>query len=272
MAKATKTEIAQVQASTVLLKLEQLADQRADFEKNEFARTNQRLYEILAEIYEQYEVLNGNRALLMLMIEKVGEHLKAKGQRIQENTQVLSLFVRMVFNSERQRIHNYTRAIQAAKEDNVKPKDFAKYVTDKGGIEECRLQSKPTEGELKTQAAIEQGMPLVEEIFATPEKTPLATFKVNPSLLSNLKGKPMAILLGEFDSMGNVKVVTVVPGYKESVITWAKEKMAVHLANQQAISKAEASKVEADDAIDDAVSVSRKIEMGTATVGELALA
>lgn len=272
MAKATKTELAQVQASTILLKLDQLSDQRADFEQNEFARSNQRLYEILAEIYAQYEAMNGNRALLMLMIEKVSERLKAKGQRVQENSLVLSLFVRMVFNSERQRIHNYSRAIQAAKEDKVAPKDFAKYVTDKGGIEECRLKSKPTEGELKTQAAIEQGMPLVEEIFASPTKTALASFKVNPSLLKEIHGKPMAILLGEFDNFGNVKVVTVVPGYKESVVTWAKEKMAIHLANEQEKSKTEACKVEADTAIDDAVSVSRKVEMGTATVGELAMA
>lgn len=272
MAKASKTELAYVKASTLMLKLEQLSDQRAEFEKNELARTNQRLYEILAEVYEQYEAVKSERSYLIAVTKVLTDNLKSKGQRVQDNTLVLALFVRMVFKSDRQRIHTYTRAIQAAHEDGVGPKEFAAYVTAQGGVEECRVKTKQTEGELKTLEAIEQGMPLVEEIFASPTKTALASFKVNPSLLKEIHGRPMAILLGEFDNLGNVKVVTVVPGYKESVVTWAKEKMAIHLANEQEKSKTEARKVEADTAIEDAVSVSRKVEMGTATVGELAMA
>jgi len=268
MTGTTTLTSAHIKAQSHIAILEHLACLFEQFERDEFTRTHQKLYEILAKVYEQYLALKTDRSLLSTVAKELVNELKRKGQRVQANSTVLSLFVRTVFpNSGRQRIHNYVRAIQAAHADNVPPCDFAAFVTDQGGIEECGFRTK--NHEQKDHALLVNGMQLVEDMLTSPNKTALASFKADLDLLSELKGSNIAVLLGEVDAAGNVTVVSVVPGYKKSVVAWAKGCMAHYLSGLADQASHEDKKFNAANAIDEAVSMSRKIDLGTATFGEL---
>lgn len=268
MAKTKPLTTEQITAQACIKSLEHLASVFAQFECEEFNRTNQKLYEILAKVYEQYWALKKDSSLLRTVTKELANELKRKGQRIQTNSNILSLFVRMVFpNSRRQRIHNYARAIQVAYAENVLPENFVTFVTEQGGIEECCSQ--PKNDEKKDAVQIEKGLELYEDMMSSPNPTALACFKANPNLLTELNGSNIAVLLGKIDKDGNVTVVSVVPGYKKSVVEWAKERMALYLSKAVETTSLADKKANAADAIDAAVTVSQKIDLGTAKLGEL---
>lgn len=259
-----------LKASAMIEKLDKLAAERKEFERTDMARTNKKLYELLSNVYKSYEEAASSSAVLKLTVQGLTTILKKHGQRVQQNSTALSLFVRYVFDSERQRIFNYTRAIQAAKASDVKPEQFIEFVTEAGGIEECKAQAKPNEKISEMQQKIAEVMPLVDELLSKDGGQVLASFKVDAKLVDDIKGSGMAFMVGTCDAKGNIKVRSVIPGYSAGFENWAKKKMAQYLQAQKAVSNKKTAQAEQEKAIGEAISTINKAKAGTIKVGELA--
>jgi len=260
-----------VKASTAIVELDKLAQACATFESTELARTNQILYGLLAQVYKQYSLVAADKKVLSDVVKALVVILKTRGQRVQNNTSALSLFVRYVFNSDRQRIFNYTRAIQAAKSSKVGADDFVAFVNAAGGIEECKAQVPASADQQLKQEKLAQAMPLVDEVLSKDNNSvSLAHFKVDADMVKDLAESGLAVMLGTCDKQGNIVVRSVVPAHNEGYIKWAKQKMASYLADKQQQSSTAQAQAQQQASVDQALEILAKVQAGTVTVGEIA--
>lgn len=272
MAKATNQAVntSAVKASTIIVELDKLATVRAEFEKTVLARTNQRLYQILGDVYAQYVNASKTAAVLKDTLAALKSGLEKNGVRVQKNSLAISVFVRYVFNSDRQRVHNYTRAIQAAISHNIPPADLASFINNAGGIEECKQKVVSRTNVLGKKQKIARAMPLVEETLGDSAiNKPLAKFSVPPQFVAASYQKGFTFLIGKADKQGNVKVLSVIPAYSEGVEKWAKQSLASFLDDEQVESAKKAKEKAKAKAIDKALGASSKKVSTEVTVGEL---
>ena len=130
-----------VKATSMVEQLDKLSVAREEFEKTDWARTNQKLYELLGAVYARYEEASAEKSVLALTVKTLKEILKKRGNRVQQNSTALSLFVRYVFNCDRQRIFTYTRAIHAAISHSITPDQLATFITTAGGVDHPSLRA-----------------------------------------------------------------------------------------------------------------------------------
>ena len=140
MAKATKTASNNtiLKAQAIVSVADGLVKKQQDWQQNEYARSNARLYAILAEVLKMYEQVKDDKQLRIETVKQMKNALTTTGVRIQMNTLAITLFVRYVFRTDRQRALNYSRTIQAALSEGIKAEDFAQFVEDNGGVEQCK--------------------------------------------------------------------------------------------------------------------------------------
>jgi hypothetical protein len=259
-----------VKASTIIVELDKLAKVRAEFETTVLARTNQQLYQILGDVYAQYVKASESAAVLKDTLAAMKTGLEKNGVRVQKNSLAISVFVRYVFNSDRQRVHNYTRAIQAAISYNVSPVDIASFINNAGGIEECKQKVTPSKKQQEKKQKIARAMPLVEETLSNSAvNKPLAKFSVPAQFVAASYQKDFTFLIGKADKDGNVQVLSVIPAYSEGVEKWAKQSLATFLDDEQVLSANKAKEKAKAKAIDKAVARTGKKVAAEATVGEV---
>jgi hypothetical protein len=226
-------------SNSVLLKAQAIVDNanklvktREDWQTNEYARSNKRLYDILAEVLSMYEQVSGeeNEDLRRETVKQMKQQLTEAGVRIQTNTLTLTLFVRFVFRTDRQRALNYSRTLQAAISEGINADKLAEFVDNCGGVEQCKKQFTKSEKVLAKERAIDTAMELVEGHLETAEKKPLATFKVDASFVADTHDKDFVMVLAKAEADGTVKVLAAVPAQSEGYAKWAKQKLALFLS------------------------------------------
>lgn len=259
-----------VKASSVLLELDKLAVEREKFENTDLARTNAKLYQLLANVLAQFEAASAKDEVLKDTLNGLRKKLEDRGSRVQVNSPALGVFVRYVFNSDRQRVHNYTRALQAAVSNDIKSSSLVEYITNAGGVEECKRKVVVSEATEAAQLKVAEALPLVDERLADEQAKPLATFKVPPKHVQDTHDKEFTFLIGKADSEGQVKVLGVIPAYSKGVENWARTALAKFLSDEYEHSEKKAKEARAEKSVEAAVaSVKRKNSKATATVGEV---
>jgi hypothetical protein len=256
-------------AETVMISVNKLVQQRQQFEQNEYARSNACLYEIQTGIYSNYKEASSSRGALTAVVKAMKEELQLQGARVQTNTTAIGLFVRYVFRTDRQRAYNYTCALQAAMAADIAPANLAQYFAEQGGIEECKKQFAKSEKTLAKEQTIATDMPQVEEFLHGQNSTCIAEFDVAPEYVAKTCGEEFTFLLAKADSNGHVQVVSAVPTFSKMFAKWAKEELAVFLAEQQAVAAEQAANYRVNKAIANAVNVAKENNPATTTVGEL---
>lgn len=267
MAKSVSSKTA-LSAQSIIEKADALVKQRENFEQNEYARSNQRLYEILAEVLDMYEQASSSKTTLAETVKQLKAKLEASNVRVQTNTLALTLFVRYVFRTDRQRSLNYSRTLQAAIQQGVNAKQLAQFVEDCGGVEQCKKRFTKSAVVVAKEANIANSMALVDDTLANLADNPLATFKVPNSVVANTYDKDFVFVIGKADKQGNIKALGAVPAYSAGMTKWAKQQLALFISNQQAITKKSANAKRKDSAIANAKSAV-KSKTPTETVGEL---
>lgn len=220
--------------SEVMATARGIVKSREQFEKQEYARSNQRLYGILTEIYKLYVWAKKSKVVYKHTIEQMRAELRSEGGRVQGNTVAVSLFVRYVFRTDRQRSYNYSRTLQAAIQAEIEPDQLASFINEAGGVEECKKAYKKPDSLVVKANKVEAAMPLVVERLEDAAKAPIATLKVPAAFVKDIYHEEMIFLVAKADRAGNVDVMSAVPGYTKGVSKWAKEKLAVFLFDQQA--------------------------------------
>ncbi|WP_108646667.1 hypothetical protein [Polynucleobacter rarus] len=267
MAKQTGSKSV-VSATTIVNKADTLVKQRESFEQNEYARSNQRLYELLAEVLEMYEQASSNKTVLAETVKQMKHKLEADKVRVQTNTLALTLFVRYVFRTDRQRSMNYSRTLQAAIQQEISAKQLAQFIEDCGGVESCKKQFTKSETVVAKETTIASNMDVVEETLANAVENPLATFKVAESFVADTYNKDFVFVIGKADKQGNIKALGTVPAYSAVMTKWAKQQLALYFSKQQELAKKSINTKRKVSALANAKSVV-KSKTPTETVGEL---
>jgi hypothetical protein len=226
-------------AEGIIATLDALIVEREQFEQNEYARSNKRLYGLLGKVLELYTTAAESETLLTETIKQMKERMKVRGIRVQTNTVALTLFVRYLFNTDRQRALNYSRTLQAAVQQGISVKGLSRFIEDNGGVEECKKKFTKSADVLQREAQVASRLPDVDECLGTAVSQPLATFKVLPKLVENVYDKDFFFVIAKADKQGNVKALATVPTYSAGIANWAKKQLARDLvARQEESSKA----------------------------------
>lgn len=257
-----------VKVSTLMLGLDALVNERETFEREEYARSNEKLYAILSKVYATYKEAKKSDTVLKETVRQMKLVLQQSGERIQTNTLAINLFVRYVFRTSRQRAHNYSRTLQAAYAKNITPEDIPQFIADGGGVEECKKDFVKSPKLIDREAKIASAIELVTEQLNNVGNS-LAEIKVPAEWVAGTYDQELTFLVGKADKNGNVRVTSVVPVYSKGMATWAKSRLALFLAEQQAEAQKSAKARRKDVAIDTAVKKAKKNNSATETVGEL---
>jgi hypothetical protein len=256
-------------AQTIVATADKLVEQREQWQQNEYARSNTRLYEILSSVLAMWQQVKDDRELRIETVKQMKAALTAAGVRVQMNTLALTLFVRYVFRTDRNRAMNYSRTLQAAMAAGIDSKDLADFIERSGGVEECKRQMSKSEAVLAKEQAIESAMTLVEEQLENSYNSPLATFKVSPDYVQGLQSG-YVFLMARASSKGEIRALAVVPAQSEGMTKWAKQQMALFLS-QQSVKAAKNAKVKRKNS---AIETAAKSKTPTVceTVGDLVAA
>lgn len=264
MAKAsTKMKINHsMKAQGIVGTLELLSSEREDFELNEFARSNKRLYDILSKVLATYEAASVDKALFAETKHQLKVHLVSVGCRVQENTKDLALFVRAVFRTERQRVFNYTNALEAAISRQICSGDLCEFIEKQGGIEECKKLSPSVSAASANAIAaaeqkkktIDEHLPYVIDQLNSAREKPLASFSVNPSMVVTTRPQDYVFAIAAANQNGAVSILSLVPAHDKKLEGWALEQLAIYLSNQKSAAKQHADLHNKEAAIDAAIS------------------
>lgn len=263
-------QINAVKASAYLDQIEELCKARESYEQGELARSNKRLYEILADVQRLYEQAAASKGALKDMVMVLKKRLEDKGARIQANTKALGLFVRYVFNSERQATHIYTRAIQFAISEGISADGLAEFILQAGGVDGCKKQVKPSPEVQEKKLTIEKTMPLVNELLDGHTAPSLGVVSVNPRLVEKTHQSGFTFLIGKADKSGKVNVLSVVPAQSEAMLNWAKKELALYMSEQHQADGQQSKVNQKDEAIEAAVNAAiAKMQAGESTLAEI---
>jgi hypothetical protein len=267
MVKKTNTNSA-FKASNLLVALDTLVTERESFEREEYARSNAKLYEILSKIYSAYKIAKSSDSLLTETVRQMKQVLQQSGDRIQTNTLAINLFVRYVFRTSRQRAHNYSRTLQAAYAKGIAPEALPQFIADGGGVEECKKEFVKGPKALERESKIASALDMVNEQLAN-NVTSLAKVKVSAAWVAETYGEEMTFLVGKADKNGVVHVTSVVPAFSKGMAKWAKQQLALFLSEQQAVTQKAAKGKRKEAALASATGKAKQNNSATETVGEL---
>jgi hypothetical protein len=263
-----KTEINKpTNAKAVVQQLNKLHTQREQFEINVQARSNEKLYEICGLIYAK-----DDKSLLKEVVDAMKKHFEERGQRVQNNSSILGLFVRYVFNGKRQAMHIYTRALQFLLAESVKPDQAASFIAKKGGIDECFKSRTPSATQAAMMEKIDKAMPLVEEALNSHSFNSIGKVKVPPHFVAATHKEGLTFLIGRADVKGNVEILSVVPTTTKGMVSIAKKSLAVFLSEHQELALTSQKVSRKSNAIAKAAATATKknLNAGTATMEEAA--
>jgi hypothetical protein len=263
----TPTKIS-LSANAIVQTADQLVAAREQWQQNEYARSNKRLYEILGSVLQMWLTVRDDKEVRTETVKQMKAALTAADVRIQANTLALTLFVRYVFRTDRQRAMNYCRTLQAAIAAGVNADGLADFIESNGGVEQCKRTVATSLEVVQKRQSIEDAMPLVEEMLQAKEQTPLATFKVSSDYVNGLQSGYIFVV-ARADNKGLVKALAAVPAQSEGVTKWAKQKMAEFLSKESAAAAKGAKARRKTEAINKATSAQNKTPTESETVGEL---
>jgi hypothetical protein len=221
-----------------IAELDLLSKKRANFEK-QLARTNKTLYQLLAEVYAQYE-LAAQAGKLSHAVHVMKQKLKAQGKKVQSGTPEINVYVRYVFGTDRQRVYNYATCLQAAITKSIPSTGFVEFITKIGGIEECKLQT--TAGQkvgtpsatAASSSPSEQQMQAASALMDSGRFSFVADLALPKTLAAKVADQELAMLIGKPTADGTLQVITTVPVISNAQKNLVKRELAKVIADQEA--------------------------------------
>ena len=132
---------------------------RKDWEQNEYARSNQKLYEIFQHCYALYLEMKGVTAEKLALKRAFNTYLRELGVNFKDSTHLMVKVVRCVFGDDRRRISSYATALRIADEKKVPSSGIVEFFNKEGGFEEVRRKKNPNAVSLDEKKA--QGLALM---------------------------------------------------------------------------------------------------------------
>ena len=209
MSNATTNNTAATQASkTVVLNdtrgtLVTLISERKNWETTLLRKSNDALYQILAQCYELYENMRGSEnaiqrknALLAICDEN--------NYRFTSSTPLITKIVKCVFGVERRRVSAYSLVLRQAMKQKISTEGLAKWIEEMGGVEQVRLSKSPNAKTAKQKA--ELGKAAAENSSALATATSEALSKV----LNVEKAGEQCVLLAVQNADGSFSIQAII--------------------------------------------------------------
>ena len=166
---------------TLIGRADDLAVEHENFHDHYIIGGRAALYELLGKIYGLAEQLDQcvdrEEQLKLLRTVLAQKH----GIRTQENTSDITVLVRYITKADRKTAHVYSRAIEAARKNDIASNNFVNYVEQAGGVERIRSNTATApEGELKEGASedeLKDMLELTRKYLRARSELPLGSFK-----------------------------------------------------------------------------------------------
>jgi hypothetical protein len=205
---------ASIAANDTVLLLDALSNTRDKWEKTDFKKANDGLYQLLSDCLAVYETkfVNGGKHDQKALRDQLTIELKKAGVKVQKNTNTLTMLTRFVFRSDRKRAHGYASVLVAALSHSVSASNLCNFIVSAGGIEEIkRLSVKKPEAIHRAQQ-LEDAKTDVKSQIEKAERTPLAQIAI-----PNLSGS-FALCLVKPNLDSTASVVGTLSDLSESMI------------------------------------------------------
>ena len=139
--------------------VDSLIAERKHWEQNEFASSNQRKYQILQNCHIFYGSIAGVSSEKLALKRAFNKYCEELGFNFKDGTHLMYKVVACVFGEHnKRRVSSYAKALRVATEKRISSYDIPKFLTEAGGIEEVRRQSKEKPS-VKDKAKL--GLPLM---------------------------------------------------------------------------------------------------------------
>ena len=122
----------------LILDLNDLTAQRAEWEKGAFKTSNDQLYAILGRCLDIYTLMKDD----MPQRKNLNDELRNAGIKFTSATNLATKIVRYVFRNDRARSFAYARTIMAAADAKIDGMELPKWVRAGGGVEDIRRAHK----------------------------------------------------------------------------------------------------------------------------------
>ena len=235
--------------TTIINEANELFAQREKFENTVLARTNKKLYEILASVYSLYlkaEVDNCMKETIKAMTDE----LSSRDVRIQKNTQKMTVFVRFVFNSDRKRAHNYTQTLLSAIDNSVMPEDLADFITDNAGVEEIKRSRKVNPEQTEKKKALEASISEVKDDLCSMQ--PVKTLIPDEISVDLSDADQFAFVIARVSDNQELELLTVISKPSTSMLNAAYKALALQANDSKEANTVKVTKKRSELAISNA--------------------
>ena len=222
--------------NSLVAELDRLSANCISWEKTSFKKANEELYGLLAHCLAIFETRfkhasDEDRAALR---KEVLARLQARNIRVVKQSATLTMFVRLLFNSDRKRANSYAYVLTAAMTHGVTSAELAQWITQTGGIEEVKRRHLVKPETAQRQAELAQTRQRLESEIAQAHDVPLAQVALN-----GLEGDYVLLLARPNGDGKGAAVVGVLPDASESL----RKGLLQQLAKQRVAQAAELAKV-----------------------------
>lgn len=193
-------------ASKTFTVLDGLCAERQGWEQNEHKTSTNRLYNLLAQIYEVYEAKFVNakdddrRTLRHQLVAK----LNAIGINVRKSADTLGLLIRYVFQADRRRVMAYKYAILATKSHDKTPAEMPDFIRSAGGLDELVRKVSFSDETLDRREKVANAINRVQEEISKRVDAPISTVTLPYKKLTD-----RVMLLAEPCGNGEFKILYV---------------------------------------------------------------
>lgn len=132
--------------------LNDLIQQRVNWQAGSYQRSNAELYVVLQRCYAIYNAMCESKPVNEAWNMAISAYLTKEGIAVKKTTHTLTKIARCVFGGDRRRISAYGIALRAAYAAKVTVADLPQYIADSNGVEELRLAKTGNSLSLKQKA------------------------------------------------------------------------------------------------------------------------
>jgi hypothetical protein len=157
---------------TPLVTLNDIAEERKQWEVSAYRTSNQQLYAILAKCYAFYQLMAEDGDKGKALREQLNNFIEKHGLRFTKGSHGITKVLKCVFfdgekSVDRRRISTYSIVLRSALALNIAPHKLAEHIETAGGVQELRLAKSPNAKSAKQKAELGKECVFQNVILAT---------------------------------------------------------------------------------------------------------
>jgi hypothetical protein len=224
----------------IVQQLDALSKARENWEATEYKKANEGLYQLLSKCLSVFnsQYVKADKASQNALRKELTTKLTAAGIRVMSTSSTLTMFVRCVFNADRNRAHGYANVLLAAIEAGIDAKGLPDFIINAGGIEEIKRRQVKSASAIAKQDKLNATKAEVKlEVEMASATTPLATVAIEGLIGSYALMLVKPKLNGTADVVGTLSDLP--PSMVDTLITRMAKARVEEVLKAEAVAKAD---------------------------------